>query len=551
MSPQTTTVQVPGSHRAAVPGSTVIGPSHADERVEVTVLVRPPRRFPPRSSRTPWAARSSQGRQYLSREQLAALHGADPEDIAKLTAFAKAHNLTVVQTSEPQRSVWLSGTVADFNAAFGVTLQEYDHADDGTFRGRTGPVLIPSDLDGIVVGVFGLDNRPQANPHFRIRKPSRDVQRRGRSSNNAQFTPLQIASLYNFPPNLDGTGQSIAIIELGGGFNTADLQTYFSNLGVTMPAVSSVSVDGATNSPTGSPDGPDGEVMLDIEVVGAIAPKAKIFVYFAPNTDQGFLDAITHAVHDTVNKPSVISISWGGAESNWTPQAMQQFDQAFQAAAALGITICIAAGDSGSSDGVGDGLAHVDFPASSPNALACGGTRLNASATAIDSEVVWNEPNDGATGGGVSDQFPLPSYQENAGVPPSANSNKNVGRGSPDVAGDADPATGYSVRIDGQDTVIGGTSAVAPLYAGLVALLNQSLGKPVGFLNPIIYGLSSQSGVFRDITSGNNGAYSAGPGWDACTGLGVADGTKLLQALSAVSPRIADKFRTVGLPSIH
>ena len=156
-------------------------------------------------------------------------------------------------------------------------------------------------------------------------------------------------------------------------------------------------------------------------------------------------------------------------------------------------------------------------------------------ATAIDGEVVWNEPNDGATGGGVSDQFPLPSYQENAGVPPSANSNKNVGRGVPDVAGDADPATGYSVRIDGEDTVIGGTSAVAPLYAGLVALLNQSLGKPVGFLNPIIYGLSSQSGVFRDITSGNNGAYSAGPDWDACTGLGVADGTKLLQALSKSS----------------
>jgi kumamolisin len=158
---------------------------------------------------------------------------------------------------------------------------------------------------------------------------------------------------------------------------------------------------------------------------------------------------------------------------------------------------------------------------------------LKASATAISSEVVWNDGTDGgATGGGVSDHFPLPNYQESAGVPPSANAGGRVGRGLPDVAADADPATGYTVRIDGQNTVVGGTSAVAPLWAGLIALLNQALGKPVGFLNPTLYALSSSSGVFRDITSGNNGAYSAGRGWDACSGLGVADGTKLLTALS-------------------
>ena len=205
--------------------------------------------------------------------------------------------------------------------------------------------------------------------------------------------------------------------------------------------------------------------MLDIEVAGAVAPKAKIVVYFTPNTSQGFLDAITQAVHDTVNKPSVISISWGGPESTWTAQAIQQFDQAFQAAAALGITVCVAAGDNGSSDGVDDGQAHVDFPASSPNVLACGGTRLNANGTTQSrARSSGTSPTSGATGGGISDDFPLPDYQETAGVPPSANSNKNVGRGVPDVAADADPATGYTVRVDGQDTVIGGTSAVAPLY---------------------------------------------------------------------------------------
>ena len=234
--------------------------------------------------------------------------------------------------------------------------------------------------------------------------------------------------------------------------------------------------------------------MLDIEVAASVAPKAKIVVYFAPNTDQGFLDAITQAIHDTVNKPSVISISWGQAESGWTDQAMQQFDQAFQAAAALGITVCVATGDNGSGDNVNDGAAHVDFPASSPNALACGGTTLNATASSIESEVVWNDlPNGGATGGGISGEFPLPAYQQNAGVPPAVGTGK-TGRGLPDVAGDADPNTGYTVRVDGEDTVIGGTSAMAPLWAGLIALLNQSLGHPVGFLNTTLYDTSSRDG---------------------------------------------------------
>jgi len=506
----------------------VIGPAQPDQHIEVTLRIRPRGEIEPKR-REATLRRHLKERRYLTREELAASHGTSPEDIAKIAAFAQVHNLAVSHASEPRRSVWLAGTVAQMSAAFGVQLQEYDHPQGGTFRGRTGPIMIPAALEGIVVGVFGLDNRPQARPHFRTRKAplSRDAQAVAES----QFTPVQLAQLYDFPENLDGTGECIGLIELGGGFNTNDLTTYFSNLGIPAPDVSSVSVDHASNTPTGNPSGPDGEVMLDIEVAGAVAPGAKIVVYFTPNTSQGFLDAITYAIHDTANNPSVISISWGGPESNWTAQSFEQFDQAFQAAAALGVTICVAAGDNGSSDGESDDQAHVDFPASSPNVLACGGTRLNASTTTISSEVVWNEPDDGATGGGISDQFPLPDYQETAGVPPSANSNQQVGRGVPDVAGDADPATGYTVRVDGQDTVIGGTSAVAPLWAALIARLNQSLGKPVGFLNPTIYGLPATSGVFRDVTSGNNGAYTAGTGWDACSGLGVADGTKLLSAL--------------------
>jgi kumamolisin len=527
-------VPLAGSSIGPVLGSHVVGPVHPDERIEVTVRVRPRAPLPAAVKAKTMHASPPEARDYLSRQQLAADYGADPQDIAKVEAFATANNLRVAHVSAARRSVWLSGTVADMSKAFGVTLQEYSLPGGGTYRGLDGEIFLPADLAGIIVGVFGLDDRPQARPNFRLRegRTGRPAIRPAVAQPVQQFTPDQVARLYNFPAGVDGTGQCIGIIELAGGFNTTDLKTYFSGLGLKVPSVSSVSVDGGKNSPSGDPNSADGEVMLDIEVAGAVAPGAKIVVYFCPNTSQGFLDAITQAVHDTVNKPSVISISWGGAEANWTAQAMEQFDQAFQDAAAVGVTVCVAAGDNGSDDGVGDGVAHVDFPASSPNALACGGTTLNVSGGKITSEVVWNDlPDGGATGGGISDQFSLPSYQQGAGVPPSVNSGGRIGRGLPDVAANADPNTGYEVRIDGSSAVVGGTSAVAPLWAGLVALLNQSLGKPVGFLNPNLYGPVHKAGAFRDIISGNNGAYSAGPGWDACSGWGVANGSKVLAAL--------------------
>jgi kumamolisin len=347
-----------------------------------------------------------------------------------------------------------------------------------------------------------------------------------------------LAQLYNFPTGLTGEGECIAIIELGGGYRAADLNTYFAQLGIPKPSISSVSVDGGHNHPTGNPGGPDGEVMLDIEVAGAVAPGARIAVYFAPNTTRGFLDAITTAIHDSQRKPSVISISWGSAEKNWSRNALQSFDQAFQEAALLGVTVCCASGDNGSSDGENDSLAHVDFPASSPSALGCGGTRLEVSNGAISREVVWNEgATGGATGGGVSDFFPLPSYQAGANVPVSVNPGGSSGRGVPDVAGDADPNTGYQILVDGKRGVFGGTSAVAPLWAGLIALINQKLGKPVGFLNSLLYGQLATAGVVRDITSGGNdisqlGGYDSSSGWDACSGLGTPDGAKLLSALA-------------------
>lgn len=299
-----------------------------------------------------------------------------------------------------------------------------------------------------------------------------------------------------------------------------------------------VPVDGAENLPTGSADGPDAEVMLDVEVVGAVAPGARIVVYFAPNTSRGFLDAVLAAVHDGVRTPSVLSISWGAAEVDWTSQSLRALDEAFRAAALLGVTVCTASGDDGSSDGVDDGRTHVDFPASSPHVLACGGTRLEGSGTTVRRERAWGGAGSpGATGGGVSDVFALPGWQSAVQVPRSPSRGPWRGRGVPDVAANADPATGYRIRVDGTEGLIGGTSAAAPLMAGLVALINEKIGRSLGFINELIYGPGASS-LFRDITIGTNGAFSAGTGWDPCTGLGSPVGDAMAAALS--TPRTQD-----------
>ena len=519
---------VTGSDRAPLGGARAVGPAAADERFEVTVRVRPRAALQSHATRGFDTAALPADRHYLTRTEYAAAHGADPADLARVEAFARDHGLVVVESSPARRSVFLSGTVAAFAEAFGTTIENYEH-DGGTYRGRTGPLTVPADLADVVEGVFGIDDRPAAKPHFQRRK---DAAGAHAHAAGGSFSPPELAKLYKFPAGADGTGQCIAIIELGGGFRAADIRAYFQKLGLPVPAVTAVRVDGGKNRPS-TADSDDGEVMLDIEVAAAVAPKARIAVYFAPNTTKGFLDAVTMATHDAAHNPSVISISWGNPEKNWTGQAMASFDQAFQTAAALGVTVCCASGDGGSGDGAADGKQHADFPASSPFALGCGGTKLVGAGAAITSETVWNEnPATSATGGGVSDFFGVPAYQAAAGVPVSKNPGGRKGRGVPDVAGDADPVTGYAVRVDGQEFVIGGTSAVAPLWAGLVALMNQKLGHRVGFLNPLLYGPVVGTNSFRDITSGNNGAYAAKAGWDPCTGWGTPDGTKLLHALS-------------------
>jgi kumamolisin len=512
-----------GSERQPLPGARSMGAADPTERLEVTVLVRR-RAGAALESKVKKLAAGDKQEGRLGREEFARQFGADPGDLAAIKTFATSHGLAIVQEDAARRTVILSGTVAQFNEAFGVTLERFEH-DGGSYRGRTGSVQLPDELRGVVEAVLGLDDRPQAQPHFRIRDQGGNAQPRASSSAAASFTPVQVADLYGFP---QGTGQGacIGIIELGGGYRPADLRTYFQRLGIPLPKVAAISVDHGKNHPTGKVNGPDGEVMLDIEVAGSVAPGASMVVYFAPNTDAGFLDAVTTALHDSTNKPSVISISWGGPESTWTAQAMSAFDQAFQAAAAMGVTVCVASGDNGSSDGVNDGANHVDFPASSPHALACGGTSVKSAGGKITSEVAWNDgANGGAGGGGVSNVFPLPAWQHGLHV----TSSKGVAsalqnRGVPDVSGDADPETGYDVRVDGSDTVFGGTSAVAPLWAGLIARLNAGKGTTVGYINAQLYG---NPGALNDITQGDNGSFSATIGWDACTGLGSPNGAKM------------------------
>jgi kumamolisin len=447
--------------------------------------------------------------------------GAAPADIEAVEQFAHEHGLTVTHVSPEARSVGLAGTVAQMDAAFGVKLGEYQgvyEGDDVTYRGREGRIRVPADLSGRVVAVLGLDDRPQSMAHFRYAAGGMS---RGFVEAMAPvpgYPPQQVAKRYGFPTGVDGTGQTVAVIELGGGYRASDLTTYFKEQGGKAPSVTAVSVDHAKNTPGGDADG---EVMLDIEVIGAIAPGAKIAVYFAPNTSRGFYDAVAAALHDTRRKPSVISISWGQNESGWTAQAMDSYDALFADAGALGVTVYAAAGDDGAADN-GDGL-NVDFPASSPHVVACGGTTMSDS-----DEVVWNQTasGHGATGGGISVHFGLPEYQKAVKVP--NNPDGKPGRGVPDVSGNADPLTGYQVRVDGRDTVIGGTSAVAPLWAGLTALANQGNPRPAGDPHDRLY---AHAEAFVDIISGDNGGYQAGPGWDPCTGMGSPKGVEVAQVL--------------------
>ncbi len=503
-----------GTEHTKLAGARAVRPSDPHQLILVSVILKHRKPLPKLEGEI----------QTMSHNDFAKTYGADPAQVDRIRQFAKENNLQMLERGDEilRRTVTLAGSASNMEKAFGVELTEFEH-ENGSYRGYSGAIQMPEDCAAFVTGVFGLDDRPVAQPHFRYRNTNRAF---GARSSTIAYNPAQVAKLYSFPQDANGAGQTIGLIELGGGYRHNDIREYFQSQSLQAPTVKSISVDQASNRPT-TAQSADGEVMLDIEVAGSVAPGVAIAVYFAPNTARGFQDALSTAIHDQLNKPCALSLSWGNAEETWTAQSMENFDQVAQEAALLGITLTVAAGDNGSSDGLNDGKNHVDFPASCPHVLAVGGTRLVAVNGSIESETVWNAgAQGGATGGGYSKVFARPSYQ--AGVA------SQTGRGLPDVAGNADPETGYNILVDGQQMVAGGTSAAAPLWAGLVVLLSQKLVRRLGFVNPTLYGIH-ESGGFHAITMGNNGSYSAGYGWDPAAGLGSPKGAPMLQTLQGDS----------------
>lgn len=528
-------VPLNGSKRELLPNSHAAGPCNLSELVNLTIRVRSvgdPMDLVQRAhelGRTPIAER-----RYLTHAELAEQFGAAETDLDAVCRFASAHDLVVVRRSAVERAVVVKGQLRQLTAAFHADVGLYHHS-TGAYRGRHGEITIPGELGSIVTGVFGFDTRRR----HRTRHPTG-----GRAAGPGPHSGViatEFAARYRFPTEangvkLDGAGQTIALIELGGGYRTSDLEAFFSDAGVPLPHITAVSVDQAGNAPS-TPDSADAEVMMDIEIAGVIAPSASIAVYFGPNSDKGFLDVLSAAVHDTERKVGVISISWGAPESVTDSQGIQAFHEICAAAANLGVTVCAAAGDHGCADrsaGDWDGKIHVDHPASDELVLGCGGTQIEGGV-----DVVWNDgtPFDRAgggggwaTGGGISQVFGVPAYQQGMKLPEALHGGK-AGRGVPDIAMSA---TNYFMRVDGVEGAAGGTSAVAPLMAGLIARLNQAKNKHLGFINPLLY---QNPSMLTDVTRGTNAigqgppGYEAAAGWDACTGLGTPDGTAMLEKL--------------------
>jgi kumamolisin len=490
-----------GSEKPLDPRATLVAPVDPQEAVAVTVRLRPESPIP-------------DGYAGGSRDDFERSHAARPDDIAGVKAFAQDFDLGVGRVNAAERTMTLQGTAAQMKAAFGVDLAQYRLADE-TYRGRDGAISVPQSIADAVTSVTGLDDRSVSESH-RVTAAATPA--------TPGFTPLDVARAYDFPSG-DGTGEHIGVISLGGRYDDRVQAAYQKALGVAHVPFNVVAIDGGAQVPSDA--GPTGENMLDAEMIGTLVPNADKTIYIAPNTDRGFLDAISTALHDRHHN-TALSISWGGPEMRFTPQAIRAFNELFKEARAMGVNVFSAAGDNGATDGVGDGKLHVDFPSASPGVISNGGTKLTTKADgSIAKETVWNElrHNQGATGGGISDINPKPPAQAQLPI---------AGRGVPDIAGDADPTTGFRMLVplpNGKAglELIGGTSAVAPLYAALAARIEQNLGHPIGDLQKAIY--AAPADAFHDVTTGNNGGYKAQAGWDAATGRGSVDGKALLAYL--------------------
>lgn len=473
-----------------------------------------------------------QRRRYLTAAELVDAHQAHGRDVDAVTTWANAAGLRVRSRSGAGAALDVSGSLGTLARAFHVEMMACRARDWSTgtvsvYHDHREELSVPTALDGVVVAALGLCDRPAARPRLATIP-------RGTAA-AIGYAPEELARIYDFPVLPDGgegTRITVGIAELGGAVYRPDL----ANVRARSPRLRVVEEAVHGWRPVSDPFGPDTEVALDWQVIaGALAycaPQAEVLVVikYAPNTDRGFTNLEASFATDGRDYMSV-STSWGAPEDLWTPAAMDAMDRAFQMGALRGIVHTVAAGDNGSADGRLDGRQHADHPASAPHAVGCGGTRLVAEGGRRVSEETWNELGvaQGATGGGVSGHFPVPRFQESAGIRPICVNDGAPGRGVPDVAANADPLTGYVVHHRGADRIVGGTSAVAPLWTALLAAVSAAHGHRLGNVLPALYG--ARDAGFTDIVAGDNGAYVTGPGWDAATGLGVPSGRNLCAAL--------------------
>lgn len=546
-------------------GATRVGWLEPERQMEFTVVLAARKQLP--SIHSANSLRSP----HLTHEELRRKHGALPGAVGLIESFAKEFKLTIADVSEHRRNVRLSARAADIARAFHTVFGEFE-LDGMRFFAPTRPLSVSKPWDAAIETVLGLHSSPHARP--RRRSPVH-----GQPSH---ASVPDLAQAYGFPPRLDGEGQTVGLIEFGGGFHPGDIEQFCNRLGIPSPHITVVEIGSGANRPAPPHeiyrflDVVDGkltlaakaeqsdafvaaqstvEVTMDLEILAALAPAAHIVVYFASADGQGLYHAINRAVHDEQHRPAALSISWSLPEETLSPSEIRSLEGVLQEAAHLGITVCASSGDAGALNDSADKKPSVNYPASSPHCLGCGGTSGRLEAQNIPAEVVWNATHHGfkgASGGGVSDLFGLPLWQRQAAIPLGPQSRR--GRGVPDVAGLADPGYGCEMLIAGRAFASAGTSAVAPMWAALVARLNQALGRRCGHLHSHIYRLGRQrSQGLRPVLKGDNGFYHAGEGWNACTGYGTPRGDGLLADLQKeihpqASPPIEIRPRTRPAP---
>jgi kumamolisin len=532
-----------GSKRAKDPDATRVGDVDSKEKFAVTIGLSGPKLPGP----------DEYVGQTLTRAELAEKFGATKQDADRVAEALKKFGLEVDSVSLETRSMSVSGTAAAMEAAFKPGLAIMRSPDQGEYRGRQGTLQIPIELKGIVTGVFGLDERQMA------RRKSSGAAPASNAAILSPLTPADLEQRYNFPPG-DCAGQSVAIAEFGGGYFADDTITYCAKFNRPAPDVQTVAVDAPAFTlqqilalpPKQRKEqlATSIEVMMDVQIIAGLCPKANISVYFSTFDQGGWVDLLNAVI---AARPAVLSISWGLAEDDpgWSTNAVAAINDRLNAARLLGITVCVSSGDDGSGDEIDDGNAHVDFPSCSPFVLGVGGTMLKKSGVKVDEVTWWEAPGrrtkngGGATGGGVSTLFRRPAWQ-NVHVT-SLNLGTIDGRVVPDVSALAGEPL-YDLIFVGNPQPNGGTSASAPLWAALIARINAQLapGRQQMFLTPLLYqngGAGEPVGkiALRNITSGNNASnpqpgkgYMAGAGFNAVTGWGVPDGVKLLNALQSV-----------------